>query len=552
MKKISRREMLKMAGVGSAGLVLAACAPQAATQATAQATAAATTGPAATSAPAATAMPATTGKAVKITLVESWFSVTQDKAVLDTVNKVISDKMKSEGLNIEIESLVLDDRAAKYPLLYSSGADFTMAFDAPWNLMDTLRTQGSLAVLDDLFDQHGPKLKEAITDKILKANTWDDKLYGIPVPGHYNITSGVVLRQDLLEKYGAAAPDPMVGWPSLEPYLQAIADNEPDMIPFAYDPNYPPMWEGVLLKRTMGYWQGTNSRTGIIIPDISAGRTLLDIETVPEMVETARLMRSWWEKDLINKTDLPSASGTANLLSDYFFPGKLASLLVNEPNYLYYEYGKTIKSSIPDAVLKGYDMSGIQVGRYRGVGQLKQGNFIVFNAVAPQEQLVAAMQFFNWLVSHQDNVDLWLMGVDGVNYKKEDNMLFSEVPGVDPAKNFRRAWYVGGIPAKFRRESVDLPADAIEETRWADTESNFDFDPYESFYPDTTAGDLQTQMAQLQAAWTEGFHGFATGQAPTDEAIATMKQTLDDAGRQEYKAAVQKQLDDYIAAHPAS
>jgi putative aldouronate transport system substrate-binding protein len=538
MTILSRRQMLKVLTAGGAGALLAACAPQGGTQAT----------PAATSGGVATS----SANPVKITLVESWFSVTQDAAILNQANKLVSDKMKAEGLNIDVESLILDDRTTKYPLLYSSGADFTMAFDAPWNLMDTLRTQGSLAILDDYFDQYGPKLKEAITDKILDANKWDGHLYGIPVPGHYNITSGVVLRQDLLEKYGAAAPDPMVGWPSLEPYLQAIADNEADMIPFAYDPSYPPMWEGVLLKRTMGYWQGTNSKTGIIIPDISAGRTLLDIETVPEMVATAQLMRSWWEKGLINKTDLPSASGTANLLTDYFYPGKLAAVSVNEPNYLYYDYQKTMRASNPDATLKGYDMSGIQVGRYKGVGQLKQGNFIVFNAVAPEEQLVAATQFFNWLVSSQDNIDLWLLGQDGVNYKKEPDMRYSEIEGVDPTKNFRRAWYVGGIPGRFHREPVDLPQDAIEEARWADTESNFDFDPYENFYVDTSVGDLQTQIAQLQAAWTEAFHGFATGQLPTDEAIDKMKTTLDDAGRQEYKAAVQKQLDDYIAAHPAT
>lgn len=538
MAAISRREMLKLLGLGSAGAILAACAPGTT----------ATPGGGATL-PAATSAPATAGAPVKITLVESWFAVNQDNAILAEANKLVSAKMQSEGLNIEIASLVLDDRETKYPLLYSSGADFTMAFDAPWNLMDGLRTQGALAVINDLLDQHGPLLKEALTDRILKANSWDGKLYGTPISYYYNITSGVVIRQDLLEKYGAPAPDPMIGWPSLEPYLQAIADNEPDMIPFSYDPGYPPMWEGVLLKRTMGYWQGTNSRTGIIIPNIDDGRTLLDIETVPEMVATAQLMRSWWEKGLINKADL-AGNSTASLISDYFFPGKLAAVSVNEPNFLYYGYQKTMNSTNPDAVLKGYDMSGIQVGRYRGIGALKTGNFIVFNAAAPQEQLVAAIQFFNWLVSSQDNIDLWLYGQDGVNYIKEDNLLYSEVPGVDAATNYRRAWYVGGIPGRFGRQPNDLPEDALEEARWASTEASFDFDPYEAFAPDTTVGDLPTQLAQLQAAWTEGFHGFATGQVPTDEAIATMKQILDDAGRQEYKAAIQKQLDDYIAANP--
>jgi putative aldouronate transport system substrate-binding protein len=533
MGKISRRDMLKMIGVGAAGTVLAACTPQT--------TAQPTTPP--------TTVSTVASKPVKIVMVESWFSVTQDAAVLNEVNKIISDKMKSEGLNIEIESMVLDDHQTKYPLLYSSGADFTMAFDAPWNLMDTLRIQGSLAIMDDYFNQYGTKLKVEVTDKILNANKWDGHWYGLPAFPQYGLTTGVVLRKDLLDKYGAPEPDPMTGWPSLEPFLAAVAKNDPNIIPFAYDLGLPPMWEGAILKRTMGYWQGVNSKTGIVIPDFSKSRTLVDYETVQEVIDTTKLMRSWWEKGYLPKADLPISGGSVG--TDYFFPGKAAAFLTNQPNYDYFSFQKTIASSVPDAVLKGYDMSGVQAGRYKEVGQLVQGNFIVFNGSAPKEQLVAATQFFEWLVSNQDNVDLWLLGVDGKNYKKESNLRFSEIPGVDQAKNFRRAFYVGGISAAMNRNSSDLPDDVLAYIAWRMDEKNFDFDPYESFYVDTKQGDIQNQMAKLQASWAEAFHGMSSGQTPADDSFAKMKKTLDDAGRQPYKTAVQKQLDDFIAAHPA-
>jgi len=561
MSKLSRREMLKLMGVGTASAVLAACAQATATQLPAPTEAAkptekpaeptATTKPTekpaeptATTAPTKAPPPA---KTVKITMIESWFGVPQFKESIDPVTKAISDKMKSEGLNIEIQSMILDDHNNKYPVLYASGADFTMAFDAPWYKMDTLRVQGSLVVCDSLFDQYGPKLKEEITDKILAANKWDGHLYGIPTAGSYGGTCGVTIRYDLLKKYGAAEPDPMVGWTSLQPFLEAIQKNEAQMIPFPADPAYGPVHENFLLRRAVGTWHGVNSKTGIINPNIDKGYTLVDIETVPEMVETARLLRTWWEKGLVNKTDLPaSGGGYVETLLDYFVPGKAASRIENEPNYKYVDIQKTIKKSIPDAVVKGYDMAGIQAGRYKPVGALKQWNFIVFNATAPQEQQVAGVQYFNWLASSQDNIDLWLMGIDGVNYKKEPDLRFSEIPGVDNAKNYRRAWYVGGISGRFMRLPVDLPDDAMAEHRWESDESKWDFDPYEGFNIDVKAVEMET--AQLVAAWAEAYHGFGTGQLPTDEAIAKMKKTLDDAGRQQYKAKVQKQLDDYIAA----
>ena len=303
MKKISRREMLRLMGITAAGAALASCQapPPAATEKTAMETEAPPVEK--TEAPEPTKAPVKT-EPVRIVMVESWFGVPQMKESLDPVTKVISEKMQSEGLNIMVESMILDDHQNKYPVLYASGADFTMAFDAPWYKMDTLRVNGSLVACDELFDQYGSRLKEEVTEKILAANKWDGKLYGIPTAGSYGGTCGVVIRHDLRNKYSAAEPDPMVGWPSLQPYLEAIQKNEPDMVPFAIDPAYGPVHENFLLRRMVGTWHGVNGKTGVINPNIDKGYTLLDIETVPEIIEMAKLLRTWWEKGLVNKTDL--------------------------------------------------------------------------------------------------------------------------------------------------------------------------------------------------------------------------------------------------------
>src|SRR4051794_16322931 len=103
MNKLTRREMLKLMGMSSVGLALAACAPPAA-------------------APAGGGAAAAPGKeAVKITLVESWFGVPQYAESINPVTEAISKKMKDEGLNIELQSLILADHDTKYPALYASG-----------------------------------------------------------------------------------------------------------------------------------------------------------------------------------------------------------------------------------------------------------------------------------------------------------------------------------------------------------------------------------------------------------------------------------------------
>src|SRR5688572_26681074 len=102
MQQLNRRNFLKLAGVTSVGMALAACAAPG-------------------GAPAGEGGAAPAQQAVTITLVESWFGIPQFRESLDPVTQAISEKMQSEGLNITIQSLLLDDHATKYTALYAAG-----------------------------------------------------------------------------------------------------------------------------------------------------------------------------------------------------------------------------------------------------------------------------------------------------------------------------------------------------------------------------------------------------------------------------------------------
>jgi putative aldouronate transport system substrate-binding protein len=525
MQHLNRRDFLKFAGVSSVGLALAACAAPG-------------------GAPAGGEGGAAPGQqVVTVTLVESWFGVPQYRESIEPVTAAISEKMQSEGLNIELQSLVLDQHEAKYSALYAAGSDFTMAFDAPWYKMNTLRDQGALAQLETLVDEHGATLKEAITEKIYNANFMNGHLYGIPAAYYYAGTSGVMLREDLREKYGAELPTSEVGWTSVESFLQAVLDNEPDMIPFVNIPTQ----SIVSINRGRKGWNPGASQTGVRIPNIEEGFQLIDDEDDPAVAANAEILRSWWEKGYINKTDMPTSGTSQNSQVDYVYPGHAAACVENEPDYKYVDQTKQIKTSFPDASLFGVDMTGQRAGN-KGMGVLRAGNFIVFNINAPTEQHEAGVQYFDWLAQSQDNLDLWLMGIDGVNYIKEDNMRFSEVEGTDATRNYRRQWYVSGMSGRFQRLPADLPAVAEETIQFLTTEDNYIFNPFEGFSADTK--ELELDLAKLNGVYLEATHGWTSGQLPTAESYAQMKKMLDDAGRQEYKAQLQAQLDEFMAANP--
>ncbi len=525
MQRLNRRDFLKVASLSTVGLALAACAAPG-------------------SAPASDGSAAPSQQPVTVTLVESWFGVPQYRESIEPVTTALSAKMQSEGVNIEIQSLLLDQHEAKYTALYAAGSDFTMAFDAPWYKMNTLRDQGALLPLETLIDTTAPTLKESITEKIYQANFANGHLYGIPVAYYYAGTSGVMLREDLRVKYGAELPTSEVGWASVESFLQAVLENEPDIIPFVNIATQ----SIVGISRGRRAWAPGPIQTGVRIPNIDEGFELMDEEDDPALAENAEILRSWWEKGYINKTDMPSSGTSQNSQVDYIYPGRAAACVENEPDYKWVDQTKQIKTSYPDASLFGVDMTGQRAG-IKGLGNLKQGNYMVFNINATTEQHEAGIKYFDWLAGSQDNLDLWLMGIEGVNYIKEENMRFSEVEGVDATRNYRRQWYVSGMSGRYQRLPLDLPEVAEETIKFLTTEDNYVFNPYESFEADTKV--LEVDSAKLNAVYLEAVHGRNSGQLPTAEATQMIKDTLDSAGRQEYKEKLQAQLNDFIAAQKA-
>jgi len=204
-----------------------------------------------------------------------------------------------------------------------------------------------------------------------------------------------------------------------------------------------------------------------------------------------------------------------------------------------------MKQANPDAELKGYDLTGLSTGKWKGLGALKQWNFVVFNATAPKEKTDAGVKWFNWLASKPENIDMWLLGIEGKNWKSEPNNRYSDIAGTDPAANYRRQWYVSGISGRFQRLSVDIIPEAEKIINANANEANWVFNPYEGFSVDRKP--IESELTKMAAIALEAAHGFNTGQVVTDDAIAKYKKMFDEAGRQKVKDVVQKQMDDYIA-----
>lgn len=519
---MTRRQMLKLMALASAGGVLAACGQKTAEPAQA---------PAGGDEPEPTAVPVQADP-VTVSMIEMVWGVPQDTAVLDRIAKYLSGRAQDDGVNVEYKSVLLDDRNTQYPLLYASGEQFTFAFDAPWLMMNSLIDQEYLLPLEDMIPEYAPKIMEVTGQEVTNANFIKDHLYGIVAWFYFNQTSGIILRDDLREAYDV--PEPTGSWASVEPYLEAVKANNPDMIPFVVQKN-----------GQIGFGQGDdnfnsfaapwyspgNKLRGGCIPDLWAATTYENLEDQPAFVEFAELSAQWWEKGYLG--ELPEGVNQ----NDAFDNGVCAAVNNNEPDFKYAQQQASLTN--PEVVLKGYDMSGQRTGDVVKNRRNRQWNFIVFNNQVSKEEQIAGLQFFNWIYSDQANVDAWLFGEEGVDHNFGPDMTFTRVEGV-----YRRNWFVGGVPGTMERLPADTPEHAKETLAFLSNPENFRENPIEGFDPDIKP--VETQHAAYEAVYPEARYPIVSGEMSVEDALANWTEVLDSAGRQELMEEFQAQLDAWV------
>jgi hypothetical protein len=290
-----------------------------------------------------------------------------------------------------------------------------------------------------------------------------------------------------------------------------------------------------------GARRGNEFAPGLRIADVFESSEIVDDETLDWWQQAATMTRDFYEKGYL-PTEPPNVN--QNVYTDYYSVEKTACFQDAEPDYKAFEKGQPIKERVPTAETAGYDLSGQRAG-IKGLGSLRQWNFVVFNANASPDQHIAAAQVWNWFASDQANADLWLMGIEGVNFIAEADKRFSDPAGIDPARNYRRQWFVSGLTGEFQRQPVDLSEEAAAALAFFTTKANFAFSPLGRFSANTK--EIETDLASLNGAESEAFFGVSMGTVPTDEAIAHYTQMLDEAGRQNIKAWFQEKLDAWMA-----
>lgn len=324
-----------------------------------------------------------------------------NKMVWDEINKRLTEKINAE---VELKYMSYGDYKQKYPLLFSAGEDFDMIYTANWSFYAETATKGGFYELtQELLNKYAPLTMKSLPEEAWKSTRINGKNYMIPQNNRFPYY-GFVVRQDLREKYGL--PE-ITNIDELENFLNAVKENEPDMIPINIYANKAEAWfrTFVLYPAETYYLTGSATQSTLVFnhsdPSVFDVKSYFDLDGTMEYLKR---IQQWNKKGFLSQSDLTSTD------QERFTSGRSAVDLDNLDGAN--EEWLKAKQDHPDwkvefaNVLKGKKLAA----------QGFQGNATGFNAKS--KNITRAIEAVDLLGYDPDINFMVVEGIDGIHKEK--------------------------------------------------------------------------------------------------------------------------------------
>lgn len=426
-------------------------------------------------------------------------------------------KITREKLGVELDITILDagSMSEKLNIMMGSGEQIDVVWTGYAFDYAQCIGNGGLYEITDLMDQV-PGIKEHVSDDILDLCYVDDGLYGIPNMQLMCAYYCYVFPKALVEKYNfdytkVETPE------DLEPYLEALAKNEPDIYPIADN-------------ATMGGWSTRESKNSPyyepydnVVVNIETGEISMPMD-IPFYRERMERAVEWYKKGYIRKdimtvTDEESARH-ARQVGVWAVPGEpgLDAELTDKYGY------EIVSVPSSDPVMGDPTQTMLCVGS---------------NTVDPLKSL----QVIELLNTDVTLHNLAVFGIEGKHYNRDENgkVVMVKNSGYDQSLF---SWVYGD---QFNSYLLQYqPDDLWEVTK--EMNANAAPDPKAGFVvPTKVADQIKNEVALLSALGGEYAKGLRFGTLDLDEALAEYKDRAMDMFY-EIRDAIKPYVKEWIAS----
>jgi putative aldouronate transport system substrate-binding protein len=453
----------------------------------------------------------------------------------------INKKLQADtGLTLKAQFINWSKYQEQSLLKFTAGEKFDNALQALWLNMAQLQQDGALA---DLTDEVGKyqKLSAMLDKRLIEANSWNGRLWGIPQVNSAGRCQHFTIRQDLAEKYGFAE---IADFDTLERFFYAVAKAGGGVIPFGVASgggylNVMPVPAGMLNAAS---WEDPHT-----IARAFTGRGLFFVfardaaktgssRPIPfwedeGVIDALHRIRRYHDDGIINKDAIKTDNDT---IKGQWRSGKYASSWAMTDG-LSSGVLPQLTKAVPGAKLA--NVLPYRHGLEAKPNQTFQAdNLVVVNANGGDVGHAMALQ--EWL-SIKENHDLVEYGIEGKDWKRVgDNKL--QVLSDYGFPGFALCWR-----AKLEGKSSSMTESEERIFDWAQDYDNFTIDPFGSFIPDTTP--VKQQLSAMESVITEFANPLYYGVSDVGKQLDKLKKAADKAGLAKLQAEMEKQANAHLA-----
>lgn len=200
------------------------------------------------------------------------------------MNKILEEKIRAK---IKLNPIDWGAYDEKMKLASAAGEECDIVFTAPWinNYIQNI-ANGNFVPLDDLLQKEAPGLWRSMPPTTWDAARVNGKIYGVINQQIFVKPFGFYVRQDLADKYKLDV-NSIKTHAELEPFLKAVKEGEPDVMPLGGAGNW--------TNETAGFDPIVSEQVPIAIRYDDKARKVFNTALTPEFKASADLAYKWMQ-----------------------------------------------------------------------------------------------------------------------------------------------------------------------------------------------------------------------------------------------------------------
>ncbi|MEK0317698.1 ABC transporter substrate-binding protein [Cohnella sp. 56] len=441
------------------------------------------------------------------------------RLVEDEMSRYLAKKINA---GIKLKPIDMGSWWDKTGLMFASGEQIDLMFTAGWMRFGDEVAKGRFIPLDDLLAQYGKGIGGILSPAIIEAGKVNGSVYGIVANKEFASSKGLVMRKDLVDKYGIDL-SAVRTLADLTPVFAKIKQHEPDLYPLQARADRSPLT--FLLQ--YGLFDMLGDGPGVL-PRSGDSRRVVNLVDTPEFEANARLMYAWNRAGYLN----PDATVSKDSEYEAVKAGRA------------FAFAESLKPGFEIQASRntGMPMTTVELTKpYTTTADTTSAMFAISkNARHPEK----AMMLLNLLYTDPYLLNLLDWGIEGKHYVKRADGQIEYPAGVDAKTvgyNLNQSWMFGNQLNSYlwSNEDPQLWAQYRAFNAAADKSQalGFVFDPEK----------VKNEIAACASVDEDFGPAVNTGALDPDVVLPMYRQKLKEAGAELVIAEKQRQLDAWLA-----